>query len=268
MANALQVSDIRLTVTQSSAAEVELRPAMATEGAASVTNPAQAVDGDVASYAELTDDTASPATLTLSQFPNTTKVSDAGRDFVELTITADWANTPDAGDSLVVKFRGKSTDAWTTVDTSAGGANWDGSARTFEVTTPAGSNLEADWEVALEYTRNVGAGTFQVVDVTAAVGGDVVAPTTAEVEEDVASLASARFAADWATLTAAVDAALGAFGATALERDATLNAVRDQETAADAEATLTAAAARASAAAYADLATSLGVARFTGNATD
>lgn len=257
------VHDIRAVVTEKSPATTTLRPTVATETDATVTNPAQAVDGSLSSYAELSD--ATTAVLTVSQFANTRLVSDAGRDWVELSIVGDWANTPDAGDDVQVDYRETGTAGWTLLDNAAGGAEWDGSARTWTITTEAGSNPEAGWEVRLTYTRNAGAGTFRVYDVRAELGGDVVAPTLAEIQEDVDALALAKFETWWATLTAAVEAALETYGATESERVAVLNEVRDRAAAADAYATLTTSAARASAEAYEDLAVGLGFPRYTGS---
>ena len=260
----IRVHDLRVVVTQASPATADVRPETATETDATVSNPAQAVDGDLTSYAELSD--ATTAVLTLSQFANTDRVSDAGRDWVELHITGDWANSPNAGDDLQVDIRGVSSDSWTTLDNAAGGAEWDGSERTWTVTTEVGSNLESAWEVRITYTRAAGAGTFRVFDVRVEIGGDVVAPTAAEIAEDVEELAVARFTQWWDTLVATVEAGVVEFGSSSGERSTLFDSLRDSVSASDAYALagLSSSKARAQAAAYEAAAEAAGFPRFTG----
>jgi len=254
-----KVYDILAVVTQSSPATTSLRPTLAEETDATVANPAHAVDSDLDSYAELDD--ATSAALLLSVVSNTGRVSDAGRDWVELVVVGDF-DTAAGSEFLSLEFRADGGN-WNSVDSSAASSgNWDPAERTFDITSACASYKEADFEVRFTFFRAGGTGTFRVHDVRVEIGGDVVAPTAAEIEEDVAVLGAAKFDQWYDTLAVTIEAGLAEFGGTAAERTVLLDSVRDSVVALDAQALLPDSLARATAEAYEDVAVGAGSPRY------
>ena len=130
-----------------------LRPTASLEADATLTNGANAYDGDTGTNAVLTEATEDQqATAVWDGFPSGA-IATNRRASVILEIFADW-DTTDANDTARVWVRTNALDPWTEIDAQSYPNGWAGAYRSFDITDVLGTRDVADLEVQVGFRNN------------------------------------------------------------------------------------------------------------------